>query len=261
MTVSKFQKFETRRVHRRSLQAAPYNPRTIDDYAKRKLANKLKKRGLLAALVWNEKTGNVVSGHQRLAILDVLEGSDDYELDVNVVRLTPKQEKEENIFFNNQSAMGDWDLTKLHEIVGGGEVTFDELGFEKLDIEMAMAEAGLPSLFSADTQSAASQQVMSEVAALDAKLTETNGRMANGEAIRDPARLAEMKAERETIRAKAAAQNDANDTEFYAVVICGCREDREALMAALGHRRDEKYIDVRRLFHKLGVEPPKTEAA
>lgn len=36
-------------------------------------------------LVWNRRTGILVSGHQRLKALDALEGTEDYELTVSVI--------------------------------------------------------------------------------------------------------------------------------------------------------------------------------
>ncbi len=79
------QKFVSERIHRSKIKNAPYNPRSIDDHARKKLHHNLKKKGLLDALVWNKRTGNLVSGHQRLSILDDLSATgDDYTLDFAV---------------------------------------------------------------------------------------------------------------------------------------------------------------------------------
>ena len=64
------QKFEYVEVPRNELKLAPYNPRKIDPYARKLLKDKLEKVGCVEALVWNRKTGNLISGHQRLSILD-----------------------------------------------------------------------------------------------------------------------------------------------------------------------------------------------
>ncbi len=51
------------------LAPAEYSPRTISDRARAGLAASIARFGLVAPIVWNERTGNVVSGAQRLAIL------------------------------------------------------------------------------------------------------------------------------------------------------------------------------------------------
>jgi hypothetical protein len=82
------QKFVSARIHRKQIKNAPYNPRQIDDHARKKLKENIKKKGLLDALVWNKRTGNLVSGHQRISILDDIAGTDKYLLDVSVVDLS-----------------------------------------------------------------------------------------------------------------------------------------------------------------------------
>src|SRR4051812_29770 len=99
---SKYQKFEALDIHRSMVHGSEYNPRQINAHAKKKLRENIKKKGLLGGIVWNKRTGNLVSGHQRLAVLDSLEGSQDYLLTVDVVDLSEQEEKEQNLFFNNQ---------------------------------------------------------------------------------------------------------------------------------------------------------------
>lgn len=127
---------ETVKIKRSQINLAGYNPRKIAPEAKRKLKENLSKMGLMGGLVWNENTGNLVSGHQRLSILDIDKNYDaktqenDYDVFVTKVNLSEKDEKTQNIFFNNQSAMGFFDEDKLHEIMK--EVDFSELtGFSK----------------------------------------------------------------------------------------------------------------------------------
>ena len=123
-------------IKRSQIKLAGYNPRKITPEAKRKLRDNLGKVGLMGGLVWNERTGNLVSGHQRISILDSDKNYDpktyenDYDVIVTKVDLDEKEEKAQNIFFNNQSAMGFFDEDKLHEIMK--EVDFSEMtGFSK----------------------------------------------------------------------------------------------------------------------------------
>lgn len=81
---SKYQAFESEVISRDQIQNAPYNPRIMDKEAKKRLKNAIRKHGLVSALTWNRRTGNLVGGHQRLEQLDALEGNQQYELTVNV---------------------------------------------------------------------------------------------------------------------------------------------------------------------------------
>ena len=80
--VSKYQGFEPCKVHRSALKNAPYNPRSMDDEARKKLRKQLKTHKLVEGIVWNVRTGNIVGGHQRIGIVDELERGQDYYLTV-----------------------------------------------------------------------------------------------------------------------------------------------------------------------------------
>ena len=111
--VTRFQKFEFARVKRMEIKNAPYNPRILSREAKKRLQDVLQEEGLVAPLVWNKQTGLIVSGHQRLKIIDELEGVKDYQIDVAVIDVDEKTEKKLNIFMNNISSQGTWDEEKL----------------------------------------------------------------------------------------------------------------------------------------------------
>ena len=129
------EKFKIERIHRSQIKGAPYNPRVISDEARRKLRDNLKRVGLLQPLVWNQRSGNLVSGHQRLTQMDDIMGTADYHLTIAVVELDAKTEKEQNIFFNNAAAMGDWDFEKLGDMFKTGELEVAGTGFDAGDIK------------------------------------------------------------------------------------------------------------------------------
>lgn len=56
-------------------------------------------------------------------------------LTVAVVDLDAKTEKEQNIFFNNAQAMGDWDFEKLGEMFKTGDIEVSGTGFDVGDIK------------------------------------------------------------------------------------------------------------------------------
>jgi hypothetical protein len=133
--LSKFQRFEIVTVNRKQLKNAPYNPRIIDEGAMKRLKAGIKKHGLRQPAVWNSRTGNIVSGHQRISILDELERREDYDLQVAVIDVDEAEEKALNVQMNNPSMMGEWDLEKLAALNIESGVSFEDMGFSKLDVD------------------------------------------------------------------------------------------------------------------------------
>lgn len=118
--LSRYQKFTRARVHRSQLKNATYNPRQITAAAARNLRAGLKTHGLVNALVWNKRTGNLIGGHQRISQLDALEAESggNYLLDVDAVDVDEKTERALNILLNNPTVQGQFDLAKLEDLMG-----------------------------------------------------------------------------------------------------------------------------------------------
>jgi hypothetical protein len=121
-------------MDRAQLTAATYNPRKITDQERDKLKAALKKHGLVAPVIWNKKTGNLVGGHQRINIMDSLMGSQQYTLQVSVIDVDQKKEKEINVLLNNSQAMGSFDLALLKDVFADGEVDIIGAGFNQQDM-------------------------------------------------------------------------------------------------------------------------------
>ena len=84
---------EHRTIHRSTIKGAPYNPRRLGEAEKRKLRAGLKKHGLIgASLIINERTGNLVGGHQRLESLDALAKTANYDIAVTVIDVDENRE-------------------------------------------------------------------------------------------------------------------------------------------------------------------------
>ena len=136
MAKSKFQAYETETIHRSQIKNAPYNPRIMDEGAKKRLRKNIAKHGLVAALTWNRRTGNLVGGHQRLEQLDSLEKNEDYELTVCVIDVDEREEAALNVQLNNPSMQGEWDLEKLAMLSEDFELDLAvDLGFTESDID------------------------------------------------------------------------------------------------------------------------------
>lgn len=128
------EQFKTREVHRSQLKGADYNPRIITDQERLKLKKALAKHGLVAPITWNERTGNIVGGHQRLSIMDALMRTSDYSMTVAVIDVEPAREKELNILLNNTASQGSFDMDKLRELFKDEAVTVEGSGFDLGDI-------------------------------------------------------------------------------------------------------------------------------
>jgi ParB-like chromosome segregation protein Spo0J len=96
------------------VKEAEYNPRQITDEELKKLKESLQKFGCVRPLVINEKTGNLVSGHQMLKAAKELKLKTLPYLPVNV---SDKEEKVLNLALNKIS--GSWDDAKLSSILLG----------------------------------------------------------------------------------------------------------------------------------------------
>ncbi|MDB6017684.1 MAG: hypothetical protein JWR19_2173 [Pedosphaera sp.] len=139
---TRFQKFDAQDIARSQIKNATYNPRTITDRARKLLRDNMKANGLLGSIIWNKRTGNILGGHQRLAALDALEGNQTYTLTVDVVDLDDKTEKEQNIFLNNPTAQGDWDLKALEKMLAE-DVNLENAGFSQSEIFQLFGDGAL----------------------------------------------------------------------------------------------------------------------
>jgi hypothetical protein len=92
----------------------------------------------LGGIVYNEVTGNLVSGHKRLQALDLINKYDgspemDYPVKVERVSLDPKTEKEQNIYMNNKAVQGVYDYKALSLMLPDIDVV--QTGLTGLDLE------------------------------------------------------------------------------------------------------------------------------
>lgn len=105
---------EIRRMKVKELRPAEYNPRIElkpGDAEYEALKTSLETSGIVIPIVWNEDTGRVVGGHQRLKVIMEL-GIE--ETDVSVVHLDETRERQANIALNRIE--GEFDDEKLHAL-------------------------------------------------------------------------------------------------------------------------------------------------
>lgn len=214
MEVSKYQKFETCTINRGEIKNAEYNPRKISESAKKKLKENIKRVGLLDTIVVNKNTMNIVSGHQRISILDSLERKKDYNLTVSMVDLSEKEEKEQNIFFNNTKVQGEFDTDILAEMLS--DIDFECAGLDINDVGILGVEVDLPS--------------MEEPTETDREILKLN------KEIYDNKR--EM---RKAVMDHSQSRNE-ESTDTFVVLTFSDQKSKEAFLQRFGFRPQEKYI-------------------
>jgi len=205
---------------RSQIKEHPQNPRHITEAARAKLRRKMKDVGLLQPLIVNRRTGYLLGGHQRLGVMDSLEryieGKNDYSLDVAVVDLPEKDELAMLVFLNNQSAQGAWDTDLLSEI-GAGDVSFEDMGFDRIDIDLMF-----------------------------------DGELSDGAILKDAPETLETKDSLEEIKqARKDAQkkmNKTNSVDYYVTVVCKDQGEKAKLMKHLGIPKGEIYISPAEIF-------------
>lgn len=137
---------EIRRVPVDRLNPAAYNPRRDlrpGDAGYDKLARSMEKFGCVEPVVWNQRTGNVVGGHQRLKIL---RAAGETEIEVSVVDLSETDEKALNVALNKIS--GEWDqeaLSRLlQELTDAAGVDETLTGFDPSELDALLASLPSP---------------------------------------------------------------------------------------------------------------------
>lgn len=224
--LTQYQKFEMETLDRTDIKTADYNPRTISSHAQKQLKDTIKGVGLLQPLIWNKRTGTLLSGHQRLASLDSLErytpgGRKSYALQVAVVDLDEKEERRMNVFLNNQSAMGEFDLDKLADLQVEFDISAADMGFSLDDIDVMFPEATAP-IELGDTAEA---------------------RQAKGI-------LSDIKGERQAAKERL---EEAQNIGYYFTVICPDLNAKERLLEALGVPGYEEYVRGELVAARCGV--------
>lgn len=234
--VSSYQGYRQGRVARRDIKGAPYNPRTIDKAARKELTRIIRSKKLVSSLTWNERTGNLVGGHQRLSILDALERSEEYALDVDIVDVDLKEEQELNLLLNNPDLQGTYDPAKLEQLFGLG-VDFKAAGFSDLAMQAMFPNvAQVESMFAVENQPAEVQQAHGDIEELQGL------QAAEKQRIRD---------EKKAYRDKAKA---GDDTEWHVTVFFKDRAEREHFVDLLGYGPDQRYVDGRQLLERMEEE-------
>jgi hypothetical protein len=137
--MSSIKQSETVTIKRSEINFAPYNPKVHSKESIAKQKRNFKEVGFLGGIVWNETTGNLVSGHKRIMAMDEHFKYDatpetDYDVKVEKIELSEKQEKEQNIFMDAQAANTKQDYSLLSLMLP--DIDYKAAGLEDSDLNM-----------------------------------------------------------------------------------------------------------------------------
>ena len=216
MATSKFQKFTVQTINRSDIKNAEYNPRIMDKEEKKRLTKNLQENGLVSAITWNKRTGNIVGGHQRIEQLDALEKNKNYSLDVCVVDVDEREEAKLNVILNNTSLQGEYDLEGLALLSEEFDLNFEEMGFTKLDVDF---------MFDGDD-----------------RFTETFETPETSEVKKG---LEEVKAARQAGKERLQERNNIN---WYSVIVFANEEEKAAFYKKINTPLSEEYLTVDKIM-------------
>lgn len=138
------------------LTAKPNNPRNIREEAEHGLRASMERYGDLSGITFNKRSGQLISGHQRVEQLKGLGGVfrdgaiwvGEDRFAVRVVDWDQQTENEANVAANNPEIQGEWSsdiLEFLDELkLNMNEEDFSVLRFDALDEQMRAIGMGPP---------------------------------------------------------------------------------------------------------------------
>lgn len=235
---------EVKKIPRSQIKRAEYNPRIIDEESLKKLTKDIREHGLVTPLVWNKRTGVLVSGHQRLAAMDKIHRKKDYEVPVAVIDVDEKEEKQLNVQMNNPSLQGSWGLGALADLRDDG-ISFEDMGFDKGDIdfmfdgEVDFDVTDNDGTLNSDSTDGDTQAVSKRDTPLDEEVEDEKDKLADMADSDDEDHLDEFNKKKAEFRHK---DNDNTIINFYTKVVFPDNETKKEFYRKANIPANEEYI-------------------
>lgn len=233
MELSKYIKSESVELNRSAIHLAGYNPRKLSDESRKTLKRGIKKFGLVGGIVVNKRTGlTVVSGHQRLSVMDELQKypENDYKIRVDMIDVDEKQEKELNILMNNLNAQGTWDFDALAQIVP--DIDWKDAGLTDADLNMI----GVDYLLKTEEE----RSIADALSDMMSPVTEQKEADKAAKQLDHAEKVAHMKEVKQQV--KESAQKQAENMDAYVMLSFDTYEAKTAFMARFGYDSDMKFV-------------------
>ena len=229
MELSKYCKFESVELKRSAIHFADYNPRLIGEEEKKSIKRGIKKFGLVGGIVVNKRTMTVVSGHQRITVMDELQKyvdgnkNTDYLLRVDMIDADDKTEKSLNILLNNPNAQGRWDNDKLRELIP--DIDYKDAGLTDADLSLI----GCDYLFKTEEENNLSDAIDTLTAPIqEEKAAEKEAKVQH---------MKDVKA-----KVKEAATEEAEKMDSYIMLTFDTLQAKEDFLQRFGYTPDMKFI-------------------
>ena len=234
MELSKYIKSESVELNRSAIHFANYNPRKLSDESRKTLKRGIKKFGLVGGIVVNKRTGlTVVSGHQRLSVMDELQKfpDNDYRIRVDVIDVDEKQEKELNILMNNPNAQGTWDFDALAQIVP--DIDWKDAGLTDADLNMI----GVDYLLQTEEENSLANALSDMMTPV---IEQKEADKAAKQLVERAEKVAHMKEVKQQVKEN--AQKQAEDMDAYVMLSFDTYAAKAAFMARFGYDPDMKFV-------------------
>lgn len=234
MELSKYIKSESVELNRSAIHFADYNPRKLSEESRKTLKRGIKKFGLVGGIVVNKRTGlTVVSGHQRLSVMDDLQKypDNDYRIRVDVIDVDEKQEKELNILMNNPNAQGtSWDFDALAQLVP--DIDWKDAGLTDADLNMIGVDYLL--------QTEAENSIAEALSDMMSPMTEQKEAEKAAKQLERAEKVAHMKEVKQQVKEN--AQKTAEDMDAYVMLSFDTYEAKAAFCERFGYGPNMKFI-------------------
>lgn len=219
---------ETVVIKRSQINFAPYNPKKHSKEDVQKQLRNFERVGFLGGIVWNETTGNLVSGHKRVMALDLNHKYDgtpetDYEIKVEKVFLDEKAEKEQNIYMDARATNTRQDYDLLAELIP--DIDYKNAGLTDEDLQLI----GIDFSMQTDTE----KEMESDLEELYQPVKEEKGRT------KEEKRM-DIKAKKEASNEKIGTEAD--NLNSYVVINFDSYREKSAFMLRFGFDPLEKFI-------------------
>ena len=233
MELSKYIKSESVELKRSAVHFSSYNPRTISDDERKTIKRGIKKFGLVGGLVVNKRTGmTVVSGHQRLTVMDELNKfpEEDYVIRVDLIDVDDKQEKELNILLNNPNAQGKWDYDALAKMVP--DIDWKDAGLTDVDLNLIECDYLL--------QTEEESSIADALSGMMSEVNEQNEADIAQRQLERAEKVAHMKEVKQQVKEN--AQKQAENMDAYVMLSFDTYEAKAAFMERFGYEPNMKVI-------------------
>lgn len=240
-------------VSRSQLKNAPYNPRKIDPVSAKRLRENIERtHGLINAPLWNIQTGNLISGHQRIAQKDLINRSDKYTLTVAVVDWPLEKEIEQNIALNSPTLAGQYDLERLDELLP--QIDLANTGLDIATLELMHYDQGieLPDFFLTEEEAESEDEYDELVEDVEDAIEEADEIQEEEDA--------ELKESKKIDKIKERKKSFAERQKFFrqnrtqARIVFPTDASRALFMQTINSDPDAEFIDGMELLKFLGIE-------